>query len=192
MRDASDGGWVVEAVAVLRRGGIVALPTESSYGLAASALDPAALARLAIVKGRPEGKPPPLLVDGEGMLGRLVTEIPEVAQALIARHWPGPLTLVLPARPGLPAEITLAGFVAARASPHPIAFALVRAFGSPITATSANRSGEPAALTPAGAALPGVDLVLGCGPAVGGPPSTVARVHPDGRIEILRQGPIAP
>ena len=189
---AGDESWIAPAVDVLRRGEVVALPTESSYGLAVDALSDEALARLWSVKGRPEGKPPPLLVDGEAMVMALVTSLSEVARRLIAVYWPGPLTLALPARADLPAAIVEAGFVAVRASPHKTAMRLVRAFGGPITATSANRSGAPPALTAAGAALLGVALVLDGGIAGGGAPSTVARVHPDGRIEVLRPGPIDP
>jgi L-threonylcarbamoyladenylate synthase len=188
-----DEGWIAPAVEALRAGEVVALPTESSYGLAVDALSEAALARLWAVKERPADRPPPLLVDGAAMLLRLVDALlmPDAARDLITHHWPGPLTLALPARPGLPAAIVAAGFVGVRASSHPTAMRLVRAFGGPITATSANRSGAPPAMTAAGAALPGVALVLDGGPAGGAPPSTVARVHPDGRIEVLRAGPIA-
>lgn len=187
---AGDESWIAPTVAALREGEVVALPTESSYGLAVDALSEPALDRLWAVKGRPEGKPPPILVDGETMLPRLLTTLPDEARRLIAAHWPGALTLALPARADLPAAIVAEGFVGVRASPHPIAMRLVRAFGGPITATSANRAGAPPALTAAGAALPGVALVLDGGPAAGAAPSTVARVHVDGRVELLRSGPI--
>jgi L-threonylcarbamoyladenylate synthase len=187
-----DGEAIARAAAALAAGEVVALPTESSYGLAVDALSEPALERLWAVKGRPEGKPPPILVADEAMLAHLVAAVPEAARALAAKFWPGPLTLALPARAGLPAAIVEAGFVGVRRSPHPVADALVRAFGGPITATSANRSGEPAALDAEGAALDGVALVLDGGRASGAPPSTVARVHADGRIEVLRAGPIDP
>jgi L-threonylcarbamoyladenylate synthase len=188
--DGSDlAAAIARAAEVLREGGLVALPTESSYGLAADALSEGALQRLAEAKGRGPGKPPPILIADEAALGRLVAEVPAAARELIARHWPGPLTLALPARAGLPESIVEAGFVGVRRSPHPVAAALARAFG-PITATSANRSGAAPALVAEAAALDGVLLVLDGGPAGGARPSTVARVHPDGRIEVLRQGPI--
>jgi L-threonylcarbamoyladenylate synthase len=187
--DAAAPGAIEAAAAVLRAGGVVALPTESSYGLAVDALDEGALARLAEVKRR-ERKVPPILIAGEAMLARLIEEVPAAARALIARHWPGPLTLALPARAGLPAAIVEAGFVGVRESPHPVAAALVRAFGGPITATSANPSGAPPAFDAPAAALDGVELVLDGGRAPGAPPSTVARVHPDGRVELVRPGPI--
>jgi L-threonylcarbamoyladenylate synthase len=185
-----DGESAAAALAVLRAGGVVAMPTESSYGLAVDALDERALVRLAEVKRRPIDKPPPILIADEAMLERLVAHVPAPARALMARHWPGPLTLVLPAREGLPSAIVSEGSVGARLSPHPIATALVRAFGGPLTATSANLAGAAPALTAEAAALEGVALVLDGGAAEGAPPSTVARLFPDGRIEILRRGPV--
>ncbi len=186
----SEGEAIARAAAVLARGGVVAFPTESSFGLAVDALDERALARLWAVKGRPEGKPPPLLVDGEAMAQTLVREVPPRARAWMAAHWPGGLTLVLPARDGLPAPLVERGYVGVRVSAHPTAAALVRAFGRPITATSANRSGEPPALTASACASLAVDVVLD-GEAGGAPASTVVRVHPDDRFEVLRPGPVA-
>ncbi len=179
------------AVAALRRGEVVAFPTESSYGLAVDARSRPALEKLFVVKGREAGKPPPILVDGEAMARTLVVAISPVAAQLIARHWPGALTLALPALPSLPPPIVSEGFVAVRWSPHPVATALVKAFGAPITATSANLSGTPPAHDAAAAAIPGVACVVDGGPTQGAPPSTLARVHDDGRIEILRPGPVA-
>jgi len=179
---------IARAVDALRRGGVVAFPTESSFGLAVDALDERALAKLIAVKGRPEGKPPPVLVDGEEMARTLVREIPPRAREWMAAHWPGGLTLVLPARDGLPPSLVEDGCVGVRAPSHPIAAALVRAFGAPLTATSANRSGDPAAQNASEAALPGVDLVLE-GRAWGAAPSTVVRVRGD-QWEILRRGAI--
>ena len=112
------------------------------------------------------------------------------------RHWPGALTLALPARPGLPEALVADGCVAVRQSPHPVAAALVAAFGRPITATSANRGGEPPART-AGevrAGFPGVppaDLfILDGGETPGGAPSTLVRVRADG-LQVLRRGAVS-
>ncbi len=178
------------ALEVLRASGVVAFPTESSYGLAADALSLRALERLAQIKGERADRPPPLLVDGPAMLHQLVSILPQRAQELIDRFWPGPLTLVLPAKPYLPTPLVSDGFVGVRQSPHPIAQALVHAFARPITATSANRTGHPPAHSASAATLPGVECILDGGPTSGAPPSTVARVHPDGRIELLRPGPV--
>jgi L-threonylcarbamoyladenylate synthase len=181
-------------VAALRRGEIVAFPTESSYGLAVDALSEPALARLFALKEREPGKPPPLLVDGESMLARLVERVPARARELMAKHWPGPLTLVLPARAGLPEPLVLEGGVGARKSPHPIADALCEALGAPLTATSANLSGAPPAMTAAEvrAAFGDRVHVLDGGRAGGGKPSTVVRVADDGTLTILRAGAIDP
>ena len=130
----------------MSRGEIVAFPTESSYGLGVDALSSHALERLFALKRREPGKPPPILISDDRMLELLVAHVPPRARELMARFWPGPLTLVLPARPGLPASLVSDGGVGVRRSPHPLADALVAAFGGPVTATSANLSGRPAAL----------------------------------------------
>lgn len=186
---AADAAGVARAVALLRQGEVVAFPTESSYGLAVDALDARALERLFAVKGRPTGQPPPVVILGEAMLDRLVAQIPEVARQLAARHWPGGLTLALPARADLPAFLVADGHVGVRESPHPVVRALVEAFGGPLTATSANLSGEPPALRASDASLEGVALVLEA-PVGGAPASTVARIRLDGTIEVLRQGAV--
>lgn len=188
---------IEEAISTLRRGGVVAYPTETSYGLAVDALDERALARLIQLKGREAAKAISLIVTGRPMAEALCAEISARADQLMAAHWPGPLTLVLPARGGLPPALVSDGAVALRQSSHPLAAALVAAWGRPITATSANRAGQPAARTPhevrAGFAdAEGLDalLVLEGGDTVGGPASTLARVRGD-RIEVLRQGAVA-
>jgi L-threonylcarbamoyladenylate synthase len=180
-------------VDALRRGEIVAFPTESSWGLGVDARSADALERLFALKGREPGKPPPVLVDGERMLGDLVTRVPARARTLIARFWPGALTLVLPARPELPAPLVLDGGIGVRHSPHPVATALVTAFGGPLTATSANRSGEPACQSPADVRAAFGDRVhVLDGDAGGAAPSTVVRVTDDGGLTILRRGAIDP
>ena len=178
------------AVVALRRGEIVAYPTETFYGLAVDASDELALARLRELKGRAE-KAFSVLVVGAEMLARLCEPPSEKAQALMSRYWPGALTLALPARADVPAPLVADGCVAVRESPHPLARALVRAFGGPITATSANLAGAPPARTPAEveAALGGRCTVLSGGATAGGAPSTLARVRGN-RIEVLRPGAV--
>jgi L-threonylcarbamoyladenylate synthase len=165
------------AAAVLRRGGLVAFPTETFYGLGAGALHPAAVRRVAEVKGRPEGKPLLILVDSVAMVDVVALEITARARELMARHWPGALTLVLRARPEVPAEVTAgSGTVGVRLSPHPVARGLVRALGEPVTAPSANPSGGSAPTTAAEvlAHFGGrIELVLDAGTTAGGEPSTV-------------------
>jgi L-threonylcarbamoyladenylate synthase len=177
-------------VAALRRGEVVAYPTETFYGLGVDAFDEAALERLRAVKGRGE-KAVSLLIDGEAMLARLAAEIPPVAKELMRRHWPGALTIALPARAGLPAALVSDGYVAVRQSPHPTARALVARFGGPITTTSANRAGEPPATTAAAvtAALGDACHLLDGGATAGGAPSTLVRVRGEA-VEILRRGAV--
>jgi L-threonylcarbamoyladenylate synthase len=182
------------AVRALAAGHVVAFPTESTYGLGVDALDAAALARLFAIKGREAGKPPPLLVADRAMVDQLAARVPERARALMARFWPGPLTLVLPARAELPEALVLDGGVGLRVSPHAIAAALVTAFGRPVTATSANLAGEPPAVTAEAvrAVFGSAVHVLDGGRAPGAPPSTVVRVSDDGTLTVLRAGAIDP
>ncbi len=181
---------VAEAVAALRRGEIVAYPTETYYGLGVDAFDEDALARLRVLKGRGD-KATSALVVGQ-MIERLCEPPSPLARALMARHWPGALTLALPARVGVPEALVLEGCVAVRESPHPLARALVMTFGGPVTTTSANLAGAPPATTPeeVEAALGGRVYVLRGGVTRGGAPSTLARVRGN-RIEVLRPGAVA-
>jgi L-threonylcarbamoyladenylate synthase len=184
---------VAAAAAAIARGRIVAYPTETFYGLAVDSLDQAALARLRALKGRGAEKAFSVLVAERAMLGALCAEISPLAEELMARHWPGPLTLALPARSGLPGAIVLDGCVAVRISAHPLARALVAAAGRPITATSANPGGAAAPTTAAGVAayFSARDChILEGGPTPGGAPSTLARIRGD-RIEVLRPGPVS-
>jgi L-threonylcarbamoyladenylate synthase len=180
------------AAEVLRAGGLVAFPTETFYGLGAAALDAAAVRSVFLVKGRAESKPVLVLVDSPEMVSRLA-EVSERACGLMARHWPGALTLVLSARPGLPAELTAGtGTVGVRLSPHPVARGLVRALGGPVTAPSANLAGAAPPTTAAEVlrAFDGViALVLDGGPTPGGQPSTVLDVSVE-PPRVIRQGPV--
>jgi L-threonylcarbamoyladenylate synthase len=183
----------IEAVAaVLRRGGVVAYPTETFYGLGAVAADAAAVERLARAKGRPDGKPLPLLAADLAAV-EAVAVLDADARRVAARLWPGPLTLVLPARPGLPAAVTAGtGTVGVRIPGSDVARRLARAAGCAIVSTSANPSGGPPpvraeALDPALRAR--LDAVLDAGPVPGGLPSTLAVIE-GGRARLLRIGPV--
>jgi len=169
-----------EATGVLLKGGLVAFPTETFYGLGANALDPAAVRRIFEVKGRPESKPLLLLVDSIEMAESLVKEVSAAARDLMAKHWPGPLTLIFRAIPSLPDELTAGtGTVGIRVPRHPVAFELVRAAGLPITAPSANRSGEepPATAADVQRVFGGkIELILAGGATTGGLPSTILDV----------------
>jgi L-threonylcarbamoyladenylate synthase len=182
---------ILFAIEALRRGEIVAYPTETYYGLGVNALDELALVRLRQLKGRQVEKAFSVLVVGDDMIGRLCRDVSAVARRLMDAHWPGPLTLALPARRGLPRPLVSEGFVAIRDSPHPVARALVQGLGSPITATSANLAGSPPARTAEEVeeAFNGLCRVLHGGTTPGGAPSTLARVRGT-RVEILRPGAV--
>jgi L-threonylcarbamoyladenylate synthase len=181
---------IVFAVAALRRGEVVAYPTETFYGLGVDALDELALARLKQLKGRGE-KAISVLVDGPAMLAELCRKPSGLALALMKKYWPGPLTIALPARRGLPAVLVADGCVAVRQSSHPTAQALVSHFGGPVTTTSANRAGEPPATTAEAVdeIFEGRCRIIHGGATAGGPPSTLVRVRGD-TAQILRRGAI--
>jgi len=134
------------AVSALRRGGIVAFPTETYYGLAVDLDSPLAVEKIFTLKRRAADKPLLLLIEKKEQLESLVQDVPQLYWPLIEKYWPGPLTLVFSALPSLNGRITgKSGTVGIRISPHPIAQELVRRMGKPITATSANISGFPPA-----------------------------------------------
>jgi L-threonylcarbamoyladenylate synthase len=182
-----------QGAAILRRGGLVAFPTESFYGLGASALDPEALARVFAVKGRPESKPLLVLVDSVAMAETLVVDVPAGARELMARHWPGPLTVVLKAAPGVPEKLTAGtGTLGMRLPGHPVARGLVRTAGVPVTAPSANPNGSDPPTTAEEVRRyfeRGLDLILDGGPTAGGTGSTVADCT-SWPPRVLRAGPV--
>jgi len=186
---------VAEAAAALRAGGLVAFPTETVYGLGAAARDPAAVARVFAAKGRPADNPLIVHVADAAGLADLAADVPPVAHDLAARFWPGPLTLVVRARPGLP-RVTIGGLdsVAVRVPGHPVALALLRAAGVPVAAPSANRSGRPSPTTAAHVLADlgdRADVVLDGGPTAIGVESTVVDVR-SGAPVILRPGAVTP
>jgi L-threonylcarbamoyladenylate synthase len=184
---------IARAAACLRRGGLVAFPTETVYGLGAHALDPVAVRRLFDAKERPRTDPLIVHVASRSDLPPLVRTIPAAAAKLAERFWPGPLTLVLPRSSAVPDEVT-AGLptVAVRVPAHPVALALLRSAAVPVAAPSANRFSRP---SPTAAShviedLDGrIDLVLDGGPTRIGVESTVLDLS--GHIPaILRPGAI--
>ena len=181
---------VAEAVACVRAGGVVVFPTESVYGLGADARSPEAVARLVAVRGRDPGKPILVLVRDAAMAGTLAAAFSPLAQALARRFWPGPLTLVVPARADLPEPLTAGtGTIGVRVPGHPDAAALVAGVAGPVTAPSANPPGRAAprrveeARRYFGAA---VDAYVDGGELPGGG-STVASVE-GGELRVLRAG----
>lgn len=169
--------------------GVLAIPTESFYALAASAWQPAALHRVNAIKGRPAGKPLLLLIADPAQLRELVTDIPPAARLLTERFWPGPLTLVFPASPRLPADLTAGtGTIGIRLPRVPALIPLLQAAG-PLTGTSANRSGEAPVTTGEEVARTlgdAVDLILDGGPTPGGALSTLLDAR--GPVRLLRDG----
>lgn len=187
------GEALAKACAVLRAGGVVAFPTETYYGLAVDPFNQAALSRLFALKGRAVDKPVLLIVDSPSQLASLVAAIPPPFSRLMERFWPGPLTLVFPGLKSLPEMLTgHGGTIGVRVSSHPVARQLVRGFGRPITATSANFSGRPPAVA-AGDVLaqlgPEVDAVLDGGETPGGQGSTILG-YQEGKVCLLRAGVI--
>lgn len=178
-------------VAVLRAGDVLACPTETQVGLLADALDEQAVMRVCTMKRRPASETLPLIVPAfEAALG-VVREMPAAAEQLARQYWPGPLTLVLRAAPHLPAVLVKNGTVALRVPGASPALELVRAFGGPLTATSANISGQPPLSEPdeLRAAFSGALAGIVPGTAPGGAPSTIVDMT-GATPRILRQGAI--
>lgn len=188
---AAEEAVVGEVVRIVRAGGVIAMPTDSVYGLGAYAFDEAAVRRVCSIKGREEGKPILVLIADRSHLDRLVARVPFSAAVLMDRFWPGPLTLVLPASQRVPAALTGGmGTVGVRIPAHPLLLKLLRVTG-PLTGTSANRSGQSPARTAEeveqslGAE---VDLILDGGPASVTRPSTV--VEAGETVRVLREGAV--
>jgi L-threonylcarbamoyladenylate synthase len=191
----ADAEGIAAAARILESGGVVAVPTETVYGLAARADSPEAVSRIYAAKGRPEFNP--LIVHVRGLeQAAQYAEFSLMARALAEAHWPGPLTLVMPRRKdAVLAPAVSAGLptVALRAPAHPAMRALLAAVAFPLAAPSANRSGFISPTTPAHvlASLDGrIDLVLDGGPTAQGVESTILAVRDDGSVEELRPGPL--
>ncbi len=181
------------AVAALRACELIVYPTETFYGIATDPFSPRALENLFALKQREPDKPVALIAaDAESALA-LAREVTPAARRLADRFWPGPLTLVLPARDGLAPELVgPGGGVGVRVSPHPIATALAWNFGHPITATSANLAGEPPARTVAVARAAlgsGIAVYLDGGTLDAPAPSTVVEIDERG-WKVARAGAI--
>ena len=179
------------AAGLLRAGGLVAVPTETVYGLAGNGLDPEAVERIYEVKGRPAVKPLSLMVPGPEAFSALCEDVPAAAYALAERFWPGPLTIVLRAKPSIP-PIVLAGgeTVGLRCPDSEKTLALLRICGLPLAAPSANPSGEPSPKTAAEVLAyfdEVIDAVIDGGPCELGTESTVVSLAGDG-LAVLRPG----
>lgn len=183
-----------QAIASLNRGDVIVFPTETVYGLGADALNPAAVEKVFQLKGRNPDSPIPIIVADHAMLQGVVEKIPPIARTLMEQFWPGPLTLVLPAAPGMPKQLlNRTGGVGVRISSHLIATELAQAFGRPMTATSANPSGQQAASTIEQAQnyfASDIDIFLDGGKLPSKTGSSVVEVIDD-RIKIIRAGEIS-
>ncbi len=181
------------AVAILKKGGIVAFPTDTVYGLGADPLNARAVDRIYDVKKRPRNLPLPLLLAEKSDLPKVADVVPEVAWRLAERFFPGGLTLVLRKSSWVPDTVTAGGdTVAVRIPDHPIPIALIRGLGTPIVGTSANLSGKPSQVTSEEVRHQlgdAADLIINGGRRPGGTESTVLDVS--GKVPVLvREGAI--
>src|SRR5512137_2389945 len=185
---ATPSGWLKEAARTVLAGGVVALPFERLFGLAARATDADAVARSAVIKGRGVGQPIAVIVQDAGGVLEIAASFPPLAVALAEKHWPGPLTLLVPARSDLPAALVGPnGLVGVRVPGPSPALDLVRRVGFPLTATSANRTGGEDARSHLDLLdLNGVDLVV-AGTVLGPPGSTVVDASGEAPV-VLRRG----
>lgn len=189
---SSSADDVATAAQLLRRGGLVAFPTDTVYGLGTSVGDAQAVADIFVAKERSPDKAIPVLMAGLNGAEGLAVDLPDEFSTLAALFWPGPLTLVVTASRSLPEIVTAStGTVALRVPDHPVALALLRSAG-PLAVSSANRSGweSPVTADEVLAQLDGrIDAVLDGGRCPGGLPSTVIDLTQT-PFQVLRRGPI--
>jgi L-threonylcarbamoyladenylate synthase len=189
-----DPGMIEEAAGIIKRGGIVAFPTETVYGLAADAFNDSAVRRVYEVKGRPCGKPLPVQVASAYDLDRLCVEVSKTARRLMDAFWPGALTIVLKASSDVPELVTAGtGTVGIRIPDDEVALSLIRAVGGPIVAPSANVSDSPPAVSAeevVGYFDGSIEMVLDAGHSSVKVASTVVDLTPD-ELRILREGCIS-
>lgn len=182
-----------QAIATMQRGGIVAFPTDTVYGIGASLAHPAALERIFQIKHRDQDRTLPLLVASPADLDKVTEHVDPVLFQLASAFWPGPLTIALPAGPSLPSFVVAPDHtVGVRVPDHSVALTLAKRCGGAIAVTSANVSGQSPARRPEeiDPALAGeLDLVLDGGIARGGLASTVIRLEGD-TIVFIREGAI--
>jgi L-threonylcarbamoyladenylate synthase len=184
---------VDRAVHALRRGEVIAFPTDTVYGVGAHAFLPHAVARLNAVKERPAGMAIPLLLSGAEAMSLVCEDIPALAWEIVEHFWPGALSLVLRRAPAVPDAVTAGGTtVAVRVPDHPLVHELCQRLGAPLAATSANRHGWPPPVTSGevqGALAGRIPLILDGGSCPGGVASTILDLTVSPPI-ILRSGPV--
>ena len=190
---ALDSDAIARASDIVRDSGVVAFATDTLYGLAVDPRSDAAVERLYAVKGRDERVAIPLIAASLEQ-AQAVAVLGDTELRLARAFWPGPLTIVVPARPGLSERLLAGGdTVAVRVPAHEVARRLAAAVGHPVTSTSANKSGQApptsaAEIDPALAS--NLDAIIDSGPAPGGPPSTIVKAL-GARVELVRAGAIA-
>jgi L-threonylcarbamoyladenylate synthase len=184
---------VSQAAAEARAGNLIVIPTDTLYGLAGDAFNRTAVQMIYAAKQRPFSKPIPILLADHNDLQRVVRTLPAAAQAFINQYWPGPLTLLLPKHPNLPAEISHNDSVAVRIPNSQVGRAIIRAAGGALAVTSANLSGQEPAETAVDALnqLAGwVTAVVDDGPSPHAEASTILDcTGPE--LKLLREGPIS-
>ncbi len=181
-----------QAAAVIKAGGVVAFPTDTVYGIGVSAFDRKAIEKIYDVKGRSQLKAIPILVGDVGDLDQITPPLPPTIKLIIDRFWPGALTLVLPALPGLPDNLSPTATIGLRLPDHDQVRDLIRKSG-PLAATSANISGKASALSAGEVLLQlngRIDLILDGGTVPGGQASTVLDCSGE-ELKIIREGPIS-
>lgn len=183
---------IERAVATLRRGGVVAFPTETVYGLGASIYSEPAVERIYRLKQRSRGMALPVLVASVEQMETLARVMPAAARRLLDNLPHGDLTLVLHASKAVPGFISGGSTVAVRITTHPVALSLITGLGSPVVATSANLSGRPSATTAAEVRSQlgnGVDVIINGEPSPGGIESTIVDLSGE-KPELLREGAV--
>lgn len=185
---------VLHSVDILRQGGLVVIPTRHLYGLAVDALNPRAVQRVFNVKQRPPHRPLLVLIPSREAVAAYARDIDGRAERLMDAFWPGKLTIILNAGPLLPAVLTGGtGRIGLRLPEHAVCRRIVASWGGPITATSANISGQPGVSRIEGLHTDirsSADLVLDAGPLIPGVGSTVVDVRPN-ELRVLREGAVA-
>jgi L-threonylcarbamoyladenylate synthase len=190
--DASEPGAIEQAAELIKRGLLVAFPTDTLYGVGAYVHDPEALELLYRAKNRSRDKGIPVLLADRDDLLNLVTDVPAAAEALTKEYWPGPLTLIFSKRSNLPDVLSPNRGIAVRVPDNPIARQLIRYAGGAVATSSANKSGAPAAHTAEQARMAlrdSIAAVLDGGPVRLGVASTIVDFttkHPT----LVREGPI--
>jgi len=185
---------IEEAGTWIRGGGVIAIPTDTFYGLAADPMNPAAVARVFAVKGRSGEQALPLIAANVAQIAAHIGPLSRIAERLAAHFWPGPLTLLMPVPVAFAADVSGGtGQVGVRVPADPIARAVCVAAGGPVTATSANISGQPATADPDDIERTlgdAVDFLLDTGPTPGGAASTVLDLAA-GEPRVLRAGAVS-